>query len=261
MPELPEVESFRRYLEKTSLEKTIDDILVKNDKILQDISINDLMKNLISTKLVKTMRWGKYLFIQTDKGIWLTMHFGMSGSLFYFHHLNEQPSHCRLLIKFEGDNYLCFNDQRLFGRIGLVQEVESFIKKHHLGPDVLAMNKEEFIDAVSGKRSPIKTILMKQELFAGIGNEYSDEILFQGKINPAIAASDLSREQLAKLFVSVGLVLNAAIKSKVEDKPYPDNFLLHSGRKKRVCPRCGSKISCQKFSGRTGCFCQKCQAV
>ncbi len=259
MPELPEVERFRRYLEDTSMGKSITDLKVRREKILQDVSKDELIDKLISHRFVKTLRWGKQLFIQTDGGVWLTMHFGMTGSLFFFHQLSQEPNHCRLLIKFSDNNYLCFSDQRLFGRIGIVQDVDSFIKKHHLGPDVLTLNKEKFTRIISNKRASIKTVLMKQELFAGIGNEYSDEILFQAGINPSILASSLSEEQKGKIFQKIGLVLNTAIESRVENHPFPEYFLLHSGRKKKVCPRCGSKIKCQNFSGRTGYFCPNCQ--
>lgn len=259
MPELPEVERFRRYLEDTSMGKTIIDFKVKREKILQDVSIDELVDNLICHKFVKTLRWGKQLFIQTDGGVWLTMHFGMTGSLFFFHQLNQEPRYCRLLIIFCDNDYLCFDDQRLFGRIGIVQDVDSFIKKHHLGPDVLTLDKEQFIRIILNKRIAIKTVLMKQELFAGIGNEYSDEILFQARINPSVLASSLSEEQIGKIFRKIGSVLNTAIESRVENHPFPEHFLLYSGRKSKICPRCGSKIKCKNFSGRTGCFCSNCQ--
>ncbi len=259
MPELPEVESFRKYLEDTSMDKTINDVKVKKEKILQEISIEELIDSLLCHKFIKTVRWGKQLFIQIDGGIWLTMHFGMTGSLLFFHHLDQEPKYCRLLIEFCDNKYLCFNDQRLLGKIGIVKDVDTFIKRHNLGPDVLSLDKEKFIGIVRNKKTAIKTVLMKQELFAGIGNEYSDEILFQARVNPSVLASSLSEEQIEKIFREMGLVLNVAIKSRVENNPFPEHFFLHSGRKKRICPRCGSKIKCQSFSGRTGCFCPKCQ--
>lgn len=239
--------------------KSIIDVEVKRERILQEISIDELIDNLICHRFNKTLRWGKQLFIQTDGGVWLTIHFGMTGSLFFFHQISQEPRHSRLLIVFCDNDYLCFDDQRLFGRIGIVQDVDSFIKKHHLGPDVLTLNKEKFASIVLKKKIAIKTVLMKQELFAGIGNVYSDEILFQARINPSTLASSLSEEQVERIFQKVGLVLNIAIKSRVEDQPFPEHFLLHSGRKSKICPICGSKIKCQIFSGRTGCFCPNCQ--
>lgn len=259
MPELPEVESFRRYLEDTSMDKSIIDVKVEREKILQEISIDEFIDNLICHRFVKTLRWGKQLFVQTDGGVWLTIHFGMTGSLFFFHQLTQKPSHCRLLITFCDNDYLCFDDQRLFGRVGIVQDVDSFIKKHQLGPDVLTLNKQRFVSIVQNQKTSIKTVLMKQELFAGIGNEYSDEILFQARINPSVLASSLSDEQIEKIFQKMSFVLATATESRVKDHPFPKHFLLHSGRKSKICPRCGSKLKCQKFSGRTGCFCPSCQ--
>jgi len=164
-----------------------------------------------------------------------------------------------LLIEFCDNDYLCFDDQRLFGRIGIVQDVDSFIKKHHLGPDVLTLNKQRFVSIVQNQKTSIKTVLMKQELFAGIGNEYSDEILFQARINPSALASSLSDEQIDEIFQKMSFVLSTATESRVKSHPFPKQFLLHSGRKIKICPRCGSKLKCQKFSGRTGCFCPNCQ--
>lgn len=167
MPELPEVESFRRYLEDTSMGKPIIEVEVKREKILHEISIDELVAKLICRRFLKTLRWGKLLFIQTDGGVWLTVHFGMTGLLFFFHQLTQEPKHCRLLIKFCDNNYLCFDDQRLFGRIGIVQNIDSFVKKHHLGPDVLTLNKDKFVNIILNKKTAIKNVLMKQELFAG----------------------------------------------------------------------------------------------
>lgn len=259
MPELPEVEAFRRYIEKTSLNLTIADVVVKNEKILQEISVNDLIDNLISRKFIKTSRLGKHLFIQIDNQFWVTIHFGMSGSLLFFHDLNNEPRHCRLLIKFHGDNYLCFDDQRLLGRIGLTDNINSFSAKHQLGKDALDLEEDEFIRILFPKKKAIKTVLMQQELIAGIGNEYSDEILFQARIDPSVQPFMLSIEQLRSLYREMRSILKTAIESRIKPGPFPDYFFLHSARKKKICPRCGSQVVCKKFSGRTGCFCPSCQ--
>lgn len=259
MPELPEVENYRRYIDSTSMNRVIDDVIIKNEKILHDINVEEFIDHLITRRFLKTARWGKHLLIKLDKDIWLTMHFGMTGAVKFFNDLNEEPAHSRMLIKFEGKNYLSFDDQRLFGSIGLADGLDSFIKKHNLGIDALNLTDIEFFGLVSGKKTPIKTVLMKQELIAGIGNEYSDEILFQARINPAVEVRTLSKDELKRVFDNIGYVLKTAIDVRVRNENFPNTFILQSGRKNRKCPRCGAKMKCLKFSGRTGCFCPFCQ--
>lgn len=261
MPELPEVENSRKYLQKTSIGKTIVDIEVKNEKILQGISIEDLIDNLITHKFQKTARRGKYLFIQLNNLIWITVHFGMTGSFKFFENIIDEPRHSRLLITFENKQYLSFDDQRLFGSVGLTMSADNFIAAHKLGEDALEIDINRFTSIISGKHTAIKTVLMNQELIAGIGNEYSDEILFQAAIAPTVKAADLTTAQIRKLHFQINFVLTAATEALEHNRPLPDSFLLHSWRKKRICPRCGSQLKCQKFSGRTGCFCPSCQAA
>lgn len=261
MPELPEVEYYRHYIETVSLRLVIEDVVVKNEKILSGIKPDELVDHLINSYFEKSTRYGKHLFVFLNNQTCLNIHFGMTGAIHFFHNSNEEPLHSRLLIKFKGKNYLSFDDQRLFGKIGLCCSMESFIKEHHLGIDALKMGKNDFLKIISGRNTPIKTLLMKQELIAGIGNEYSDEILFQAGINPLVKANKLSNKRLSVLFEQIYRVLKIAIDTKINIKELPETFLIVQGRRKRTCPKCTSKLKCMKISGRTSCFCPKCQTT
>ena len=136
---------------------------------------------------------------------------------------------------------LGYSDQRLFGRIGVTSSPEDFISEHHLGKDALEIDKDDFLKVLSGKRRSIKNLLMDQRLIAGIGNEYSDEILFQAGILPQRGSDSLKREDFLKIFNSMKMVLKTALKAH-GDKKIPESFLLRNRRKGAKCHGCNTAM-------------------
>ena len=100
MPELPELEIFRRYVDSTSLHQKIETIEVKNGKVLGGVSAGGLKRGLEGTKFESTRRHGKHLFVELGDGRWLLLHFGMTGGLKYYRDADEEPAHARVLISF-----------------------------------------------------------------------------------------------------------------------------------------------------------------
>ena len=84
MPELPDVEMFKRYLDATSLHQRIDDVDVRNAYILKNVTARELARGLKGRRFESTRRHGKHLFVRADRKLWLRLHFGMTGSLEYF---------------------------------------------------------------------------------------------------------------------------------------------------------------------------------
>jgi hypothetical protein len=131
-------------------------------------------------------RHGKQLFVSIAGGDWLSMHFGMTGGLRYFKGMAKDTPYERLLVSFSNGYLLAYDCQRKFGKIGLVRDPEAYLNDHDLGPDALDddFDFKAFRQALRGRRATVKSALMNQQCIAGIGNVYSDEILFQAKIRP-----------------------------------------------------------------------------
>ena len=259
MPELPDVEVFRQYMDATSLHQKISGVEVKNDRVLQEISPSGLGRMLKGHSFKKTKRHGKHLFACVDKEFWIMFHFGMTGFLKYFKNQEEQPEHTRILFKFENGYNLAYDNQRMLGKIQVIKNAADYIRKNDLGSDALGLSLNAFQTRIKGRRGAAKTSLMNQSLIAGIGNIYSDEILFQAKIHPKTQIKHLSKQQIKILHEKIFYVLETAIKAKADPDELPDNFLIPNREKDQKCPRCGNKIKKIKLNNRGTYYCPKCQ--
>jgi len=184
MPELPEVETFKRYLDKTSLNQIIKNITVIDHRVL-NIDEESLKKLIINNKFESSIRHGKYLLINIGKN-YLIMHFGMTGDLEYYNKKEDEPKYSKVIFHFNNDFNLAYISRRMFGRLDVADSVEEFIETRNLGPDAYKMSLEEFKQALKRRTGITKTILLNQSFVAGIGNIYSDEILFRTKLYPKI---------------------------------------------------------------------------
>jgi formamidopyrimidine-DNA glycosylase len=261
MPELPEVEILRRYVDATSLHQTIEKVEVKNSRILEKISIKDLMESLIGRQLCSTSRHGKLLFVQLEDGLWLTIHLGMTGWLRYFQDIEDEPIHDRLLVTFDNGNHLAYRDQRMFGRVGLAEDPHILSREKGLGPDVLDLNPTTFLELMQKRRGIIKPALLDQNLMAGLGNLYADEALFQAGICPKARLSNLAEDRLEKLFQCIQIVLNTAISGQADFSALPDSYLLAHRSPGEMCPRDGSPLMHRKIGGRTTYYCLRHQQM
>ncbi len=259
MPELPDVETFKRYLGATSLHQRIVDVDVRSADLLKGISERELARRLKGRRFECSCRHGKHLFVRTDGDIWLRLHFGMTGSLRYFKGEEKAPPHTRVLFVLAKDYRLAFDDQRKFGEVGLVNEVAEFLKRRALGADTVDIDLAEFKDTLTRHRGTVKSILMNQRLIAGIGNIYADEILFHVEIHPGTQVARLGDKTLAKLFRAMRYILEKAIKARADVDQMPESWLLPNRHKGGRCPRCGRKLKSSKIGGRTAWFCPHCQ--
>jgi formamidopyrimidine-DNA glycosylase len=210
MPELPEVETLKRYVDASSLHQRIGYVDVRDAYILKGISVRELARRLKGRQFKSTRRHGKHLFVRVNSHLWLRLHFGMTGSLHYFKHEEQTPKHTRVLFVFANAYRLAFEDQRKFGEIGLIEDVNKFLKKRAVGPDALDITLSEFREIFGKHRGAVKTILLNQKLIAGIGNIYADEILFRARIHPATQVSALSGKTVTKLFRATRYILKRA---------------------------------------------------
>jgi formamidopyrimidine-DNA glycosylase len=259
MPELPDVEVFRQYINSTSLHQKIESVEVRNEIILGGVSARELQSALKGRTFESTRRHGKNLFVELDGGGWLLMHFGMTGDLEYFEDMDQDPPHDRLLISFDNGYHLAFEDQRMFGKVDLVEDLEYFVRKKKLGPDALELDPASFRERFEGRKGSLKAALMNQQLVAGVGNIYSDEILFQARLHPETKVEQLDDAALEKLFEETRRVLETAIERGAGPQELPDHFLLSHRREGERCPRSNGEIRKLKAAGRTAYYCPACQ--
>ncbi len=260
MPELPDVEVFKRYVNSTSLHQKIESVEVRNDKVLGGVSTRKLQSALEGRRFESTRRHGKNLFVGLDDGGgWLLMHFGMTGRPKYFKDMYQDPPHDRFLISFENQYHLAFDCQRMFGKVDLIEDLEEFIRKKKLGPDLLELDYVSFRRRFEGRKGAVKSALMNQQVVAGVGNIYSDEILFQARVHPGTGVDRLDDAALEKLFQETRRVLKTAIERGADPQKLPDSFLLSHRREKEKCPRSNGEIRKIKAAGRSAYYCPVCQ--
>jgi formamidopyrimidine-DNA glycosylase len=263
MPELPDVEVFRKYLNATSLHQKIREVKFHDRGMLKGISGPKLKSALEGQSFRSTDRHGKYLFAELESGSWLVLHFGMTGFLKYFKHKDKEPPHDRLLVTFSNGYHLAYDCQRKLGEIGLVDDREVFVTERDLGLDALApdFNLAAFKKTLSrSKRSSVKSALMNQKRMAGIGNVYSDEILFQAEIRPESRVKNLAEEQLEKLFRELKGVLRRAIQCRAQPERFPRSYIIPHRRGDGTCPSCSRRLERKKISGRSAYYCTRCQS-
>jgi len=259
VPELPDLEVFKRYIDSTSLHQDIEKIEVKNGKVLGGVSAGGLKRGLEGRKFESTRRHGKHLFVELDDGGWLLLHFGMTGGLKYYRDAGEEPTHARVLISFANGYHLAFDDQRLFGTVDLIDNPDGYVEEHKLGLDPLDLDFPAFRERLEGRRGGLKATLMNQRVFAGIGNIYSDEILFQVRLHPRTSVERLDESYLHDLHEQTRRVLRAAIERGVDPGSLPDSYLLPHRREGEDCPRGNGKVQKTKAAGRTAYYCPTCQ--
>ena len=257
MPELPEVELFKEYLDLTSLNTKIKEVKVKNPEILGNISVKEFENKLKDRIFISTYRHGKYVFIKTDANFWVIIHFGMTGNLKYFDNINNEPSHSRILITFGNGYYLSYDCQRKFGEVDITKTVEDFVKAKNLGPDVLNLDFKNFKKILEKRTGKIKSVFMNQHIIAGLGNLYTDEILFQAEINPNSKINKIDEESLKKIFREIKKVLRISIDRKTNFENFPNNYLIPHRSKGGKCPKGDKDLKIIKISGRTTYYCPR----
>jgi len=265
VPELPDVELYKRHLDATCLGRTIRHVAVGDARILAEISATELARRLEGTRIIASRRHGKHLLVDLGPPGWLTLHFGMTGWLKHFTDDEDDPPYDRVRFDFADGHHLAYINARLLGRVGLAADADAFVAAEGLGPDALdpRFDLAAFEQALAGRKRDVKSRLMDKEVMAGIGNIYSDEILFQAGINPRTRCDRLDTSAREHLFERIKAVLETAISTGAGAERLvdhlPGSFLIPHREKDGRCPRCGGQIASAKFSGRTAYYCPRCQ--
>lgn len=289
MPELPEVETVRRGLEKLLPDLTITAVSHNWAKSFPNTE-SDVNQFLIGAKVMTVKRRAKVLLIELDSEYSLVIHLKMTGQLVYVGaerfgagHPNDSlvnklpDKSTRVIFDFDNGAKLFFNDQRKFGWVKLIPTAEvqniDFFKR--VGPEPLSTDftARIFIQRVR-KRSntTIKAALLDQTVLAGVGNIYADEALWGAKIHPATRVRDVSDTKLTKLHQEIRFVLNLAIeKGGSTDRNYVNaegkrgsyiDFARVFRREGQSCPRHPDTLIVKsRVAGRGTHTCPKCQKL
>ena len=284
MPELPEVETIRRDLAKKILGKKITRVEVKKARLIK--SGAEEFKKIITGNRFKTInRIGKLLYLEMPKNQWLLIHLKMTGQLIYqagkkiiagghsysSMSLNLPGKYTYVIFTFAGGGKLFFNDMRTFGYLQLVNDKQLQKIKTGFGIEPLQKNfsLKNFRNALDKRKTSVKSVLLNQKIFAGIGNIYADEICFYAGVQPVRPASVLTEADITKLWRGA----NAIIKKSIQERgttfnTFRDgegrrgNFTRHLQvfrRNGESCRRCGAIIKKARVAGRGTHFCPLCQ--
>lgn len=261
MPELPDVEIYKQYLDETALQRTIAAAELREPRLLGQSSARALQRALAQHRLTESRRLGKWLFAHTDAGPWLVLHFGMTGALECYEDAAREPRHLGMALHFADGGHLAYVDRRKLGTLDLADDPAAYAAAHALGPDALGSGREIFLARLAERRGGIKSALMDQSLIAGIGNVYADEILFQADVHPLTPLPALNARQRRRLYDVMQKVLRTAIARDAERTRMPRNYLLPKRRAGTPCPRCGGTIRQISVNGRSTYYCERHQAA
>lgn len=251
----------RRYLAETSLHKRIKKVEIIDNYVIKGVSSHEFKYRLEGAKFEQVDRRGKFLEVSTDSRYDLAFHFGMTGHLKYVPTHSAYEKYARVIFTFVSNHDLRYLAMRKLGGLYLVPRGEftqiDTIRK--MGPEPLSpeFDLSTFKRIIQGRSAMLKALLLDQSFIAGIGNVYGDEILFQAGIRPDRKISELSEEELTKLFKETKSVLRKANQHKARLQRLRDSFLALHRRKGENCPRCGSRIQKMKVSGRTSYYCER----
>ncbi len=280
MPELPEVETIKRGLNKFILNKKIIQV-----EVLCEKSFIGKITDVKSHKVIGLRRRGKALLIDLSNSFTMMIHLRMTGQLIWRGQENFAAGHpsenfvaklpnkqTRVVFTFD-EGVLYFNDQRKFGFVKVLPtsdvEKDTFIA--NLAKEPWEMTVDELVQKFQRhKNSPVKAVLLDQKVIAGLGNIYADEALFYAKVHPTKKAGELSKKQVALILEGAKTVMDASIDSGGSTMAtyvradgtrgdYLEKFAQVFRREGLPCPRCGATIIKTRVAGRGTHICPECQ--
>ncbi|WP_291319596.1 bifunctional DNA-formamidopyrimidine glycosylase/DNA-(apurinic or apyrimidinic site) lyase [Desulfonatronospira sp.] len=271
MPELPEVETIAAGLSPLVCGRTIRDIHLVYPRAVRGDD-QEFQRRLQGRGISAVRRRAKLLILDLDGPLHLVFHLKMTGKVWVPQKGVQPGKHTHLILDLGDEVYVFFDDQRRFGYVTALTplELESWDFYRNLGPEPLQATLQEFTGIIQGRKARIKSLLMDQKVIAGIGNIYADEALYMAGIHPCTRAVDLSVDQLSSLHHNLQQVLREAILaggSSFRDYRnalgvaglFQENFKVY-GKKGLPCPECSTNLGSIRVSGRSSCFCPRCQA-
>jgi formamidopyrimidine-DNA glycosylase len=259
MPELPDIEIFRREAEKCR-DGSFTEMQIADKKFVK-ITEKAFREKLQGNMLKDVVRHGKYLFLQVADEAAVVIHFGMTGTIRCLHESEDSPPYTKCTFGFSNQKNLHCTSRRKLGKIEMAPGVESYLAGQNAGPDAMEISQEEFVSIFRDKLTQIKSAITDQSLISGIGNVYADEILFQAGIHPRKKVGELQEDVLVHVYKMMHQVLKTAVAADADISKLPDDYLLPHRKPGTTCPRCSGHVEAIKISGRTTVFCPSCQKL
>jgi formamidopyrimidine-DNA glycosylase len=278
MPELPEVETVARGLQKSIAGRRIVSVRLGKTDFIDDPAA--LEQHLPGRQIAAVERYGKFMLLRLSarahavengdgEAASLLVHLGMTGQL--APHAAAQPSakHTHVWFALDDGRELRYTDPRRFGRMAYLTDAVLAEELTAFGADPLLVSAEEFASRIRSRNAQIKALLLNQSVLRGVGNIYADESLWRAKIHPMQRGTELSKKQAQVLRRVLQDVLRKAIVARgssisdfLDAEGQPGEYQRHHrayGREGKRCYRCGATIRRVIAAGRSSYFCPRCQ--
>lgn len=270
MPELPEVETIVRQLREQAIGKKIWSIEVKWSKSVKS-SVDDV-KRIQGSRIINVLRFGKFIVLALNNKFRMVIHLRMTGRLMW--HVEKcREKYVRAIINFSDASTLYFSDTRKFGRVWICTEADfrSFTGISRLGLEPVddSFSFDLFYDLFRGRKGILKNNLLRQDLVAGIGNIYADEICYRSGVLPTARLENISKATYKKIYDSVRKCLDDGIRhcgvsvsdfvGTRGDLGSHQNYLKVYGRSGDKCRGCSRLIVKTRVAGRGTYYCSNCQ--
>ena len=271
MPELPEVETVCRDLQKMIQGVVIQDARVYDGRVLRSLSPAEFVQRLRGRAVTDIFRRGKALVARLHPGGgFLVVQMMMTGQMIVCAG-PQKERYTKVVFRLSNGKYLHYNDQRLFGRLAVVADLAEIPYFSALGPDPFSrqFSRDYLRQVFENRTAPVKTLLMDSRIVAGIGNIYASEILYDCRVNPRSPSRDLTERDVDSLRTSIRRILKRAVEKRGTSMySYRDgegrrggykNFLKVYGRAEQPCCRCDSPVRKIIQGGRSTFYCPSCQ--
>jgi formamidopyrimidine-DNA glycosylase len=272
VPELPEVETVVRDLQRLLVDKCITSVKV-GKKHLRRRWVPEWGRSLTGRRVRAIARRGKWIDVVLDEDVHLVVHLGMTGQLTVAGSTTPRPRHTHLVFDLGGgEEQLRFCDIRRFGSAAVYAssgELEQFFSASGLGPEPFAVNGKHWRQHLASTRRCLKAVLLDQRVVAGVGNIYADESLWTARLHPGQVGCDVTAAQAGRLGKAVVAVLSRAIERRGSSirnyvggsglkGQYQEEFSVY-GRTGEPCRRCRTPIIRTVLAGRSTHYCPCCQ--
>jgi formamidopyrimidine-DNA glycosylase len=281
MPELPEVETVARGLQKSIAGRRIVSVRLGKTDFIDDPAA--LEQHLPGRQIERVERYGKFMLLRlssraSDVGnsengdaeaASLLVHLGMTGQLAPYAAAEPYAKHTHVWFELDDGRELRYTDPRRFGRMAYLTGDSLTTELMAFGADPLLVSAEEFASSIRSRNAQIKALLLDQSVLRGVGNIYADESLWRAKIHPIRRGAELSKKQVQTLRRVLQDVLRKAILARgssisdfLDAEGEPGEYQRHHrvyGREGKRCYRCGAAIRRVIVAGRSSHFCPKCQ--
>lgn len=278
MPELPEVETITRRLKQgdnhtpSVIDQTIESVEVRWKKIIANPDAEEFKEVLPGKSIIDANRHGKFLHFPLNEGH-LFAHLRMSGDVRMEKRFDSkgnplpEEEYDKVILNFEGEYRMVFSNIRKFGRMWYTEDPNTVIGR--LGPEPLSENfsSQLLYEILQTRSRQLKPLLMDQSFIAGLGNLYTNEVLYHSKIHPLRLSDSLSEEETLQLYNAIRFVLQrgidrmgASIDWFYRGGKFQEDFNVYS-KEGEPCPRCGALIKKIQAGQRATYFCPECQKM